>query len=193
MPHCHPKNPYQNLFLTVPDRGFSKQDLLDLINAWRSDYTYCEVVREPYKTPKAGFSHHYHVGLCFMNRVRIQKLITACNRLKQFRGMDFRTPLVARGKSAVSIFSQYFRDPSKYKDLDEHPTLVRNRGPRPPVPSRFDPEWGIKILRCLQWQADRPLPPLPVRAALGGLIIENTARTVFGNSTHRLPKILRTD
>ena len=100
MPHCHPKNAYQNLFLTVPDRGFSKLELMKFINAWRSDYHYCEIVREPYANPKAGFAFHYHVGLCFEHRVRIGKVMKACNKLKHFSGMDFRTPLVARGKSA---------------------------------------------------------------------------------------------
>ena len=152
MPHCHPKNAYQNLFLTVPDRGFSKLELENLINAWRSDYLYCEIVREPYANPKAGYTHHYHVGLCFAKRVRIQKLITACNKLKQFRGMDFRTPLVARGKSAQTVFEKYFHDPSKYKALDEEPTLVRCRGPEPQAwISHNDPNWGEKMLARIQW------------------------------------------
>ena len=151
MPHCHPKNSYQNLFLTVPDRGFSKQELLQFINAWRSDYDFCEIVREPYANPTAGNTHHYHVGLCFGNRVRIGKVMKACNKLKQFRGMDFRTPLVARGKSAHQIFDKYFKDPTKYKSLDEEPLLVRCRGLKPPIPQHEDPKWGQKMLDRLVW------------------------------------------
>ncbi len=67
MPHCSQYNPYQNLFLTVPDRGFSKQELLKFIKAWRDDYDFCEIAREPYAKPEAGWTHHYHVGLCFPN------------------------------------------------------------------------------------------------------------------------------
>lgn len=151
MPHCSQYNPYQNLFLTVPDRGFSKQELLQFINAWRDDYDFCEIAREPYAKPEAGWSHHYHVGLCFSKRVGIGRLWTACNKLKHFRGMDFRTPLVARGKSAHHIFGKYFKDPSKYKSLDEEPLLVRCRGPAPPVPQHEDPQWGQKMLTRLEW------------------------------------------
>ncbi len=153
MPHCHPKNAYQNLFLTVPDRGFSKQELLQFINAWRSDYSFCEIVREPYANPKAGFTHHYHVGLCFPHRVRIGKVMKACNKLKHFTGMDFRTPLVAQGKSAQLIFSKYFKDPSKFKSLDEEPLLVRCRGARPPNPSVWLPakDFTDRLCEVVKW------------------------------------------
>jgi len=134
MPKCNKKSPYQNLFLTVPDRGFSKEDLLRFIKAWRKDMSFVAVTREPYAKPQAGWTHHYHVGLCFRQRVCIGKLWKAANKSKLFSGLDFRTPLVAKGKSANWIFEKYFTNPSKYKSLDEHPMLVRDIPPCPPKP-----------------------------------------------------------
>ena len=158
LPECNVKNAYRNFFLTVPDRGFSKETLLQFVNSWRTDYDYCEIVREPYATPKAGWTHHYHVGLCFSNKVKYGRFQNACNKSKLFSGMDFRWPLVARGKSADAIFSKYFRDPSKYKSLDECPMLVRCRGPKPPrpvpPPDLREPrrQWGEHIIWNLIWQ-----------------------------------------
>lgn len=132
MEHCNPRGRYQNYFLTVPDRGFSKEDLVSFIDSWRSDYTYLEVCREPYGQPNKEWSHHYHAGLCFHRKVGFLKFVKACNKSKLFSGMDFRQPLVAKHKSAKEIFHQYFTDPSKYKALDEHPMLVRDTPPEPP-------------------------------------------------------------
>lgn len=140
MQHCIPSGKYQNLFLTVPDRGFDKEQLVDWINAWRKDYIFLEIAREPYSKPGPGFTHpqrrtefthHFHAGLVFQDRVRIGKFVKACNKSKLFLGMDFRIPLVKKGASAVDIFRKYFHNPSKYKALDEEPLLVRNRGPAP--------------------------------------------------------------
>ena len=131
MAHCNPTGRYQNYFLTVPDRGFSKEALVSFIDSWRSDYAYLEVCREPYSTPKAGFTHHYHAGLCFHNKVGFLKFVKASNKSKHFTGMDFRQPLVAKNASAREIFHKYFTNPSKYKALDEHPMLVRDAPPEP--------------------------------------------------------------
>ena len=144
MPKCKSTGLYQNLFLTVPDRGFSHVDLRRFINTWRQDYKYIGIVREPYAKPEAGWTHHYHVGLCFKQRVRIGKLWKAANNSKLFSGLDFRTPLVAKGKTAEWIFDNYFENPSKYKALDQHPMLVRDIPPCPPKPggmqmTRVDP------------------------------------------------------
>jgi len=70
MQKCSPSGIYQNLFMTVPDRGFSHQDLQAFLHAWRSDYNFLEIVREPYAAPEAGYEYHYHVGMCFDRRVR---------------------------------------------------------------------------------------------------------------------------
>jgi len=122
---------YSNFFLTVPDRGFTKDDLVRWVNAWRSDYLFMEVVREPYAKPEAGYTHHYHVGMVFSKRVKFLKFLTASHKHKWFAGMDFRIPLVKKGMDARSIFTKYFKEPSKYKALDEHPLLVRDVPPLP--------------------------------------------------------------
>lgn len=145
MPKATSTGLYQNLFLTCPDRGFSKEDLRRFIHAWRKDMTFFVIVREPYSKPEAGWSHHYHVGLCFKSRVRVGKLWKAANKSTLFRGMDFRVPLVARGKSANWIFEKYFKSPSKYKRLDEYPTLVPDIPPCPPLPQRS--------VSARQWQS----------------------------------------
>ena len=154
MSKCSPAGKYQNLFMTVPDRGFSKEDLIRFLRSWRDDDRFLAVAREPYANPKAGFTHHYHVGMCFAKPVRIGKLVKAANKSKHFLGMDMRSPLVAKGKSAPDLFMKYFKDPSKYKALDEHPMLVRNRGPPPPVPNREAPNliWGQQVLDMLKWK-----------------------------------------
>jgi len=134
MVQCNPSGIYSNLFLTVPQRcGTTKETLIRWIRAWRSDMTFFEVVLEPYAKPKAGNTHHFHVGLCFTkivrgkrepHRVRILKFVTACHKSELFTGMNFCIPLVRKGASADQIFTKYFANPSKYKALDEHPTLV---------------------------------------------------------------------
>lgn len=125
MVQCNPKGIYQNLFLTVPQRcGTTKELLIRWIRAWRSDMTYMEVALEPYAKPTAGNTHHFHVGLCFSQRVRIGKFVKACNKADAFKGMNFCVPLVKKGATAGHIFTKYFANPSKYKALDEHPTLV---------------------------------------------------------------------
>lgn len=131
MADCNPTGRYQNFFLTVPDRGFSKEALVSFIDSWRSDYTFLEVCREPYSNPSKEWTHHYHAGLCFQKKVGFLKFVKACNKSKLFSGMDFRQPLVAKNKSAKEIFHKYFTDPSKYKALDEHPMLVRDTPPEP--------------------------------------------------------------
>lgn len=137
MPDCYRHRSYQNLFLTVPDRGFSKDDLLRFLRAWRKDYKYIGIAREPYSKPKAGWTHHYHVGICFHSQVRIGRLWDAANKSKLFTGMAFHQPLVAKGKTAEWIFDNYFTNPSKYKALDQHPMLVRDIPPCPPKPGQL--------------------------------------------------------
>lgn len=130
MVQCNPSGIYQNLFLTVPQRcGTTKEILIRWIRAWRQDMTFMEVVLEPYAKPKAGYTHHFHVGLCFPQRVRIGKLIKACNKSEPFKGMNFSVPIVKKGATCQHIFTKYFTNPSKYKALDENPTLVINHDP----------------------------------------------------------------
>jgi len=125
MIQCNPKGIYQNLFLTVPQRcGATKEILIRWIRAWRKDMTFMQVVLEPYAEPKAGYTHHFHVGLCFPQRVRIGKFVKACNKSDLFKGMNFSVPRVKKGATCQQIYTKYFTNPSKYKALDEHPTLV---------------------------------------------------------------------
>ena len=131
MAKMNPTGLYQNFFLTVPDRGFTKDDLVRWVDTWRSDYHFMEVVREPYAKPEAGYTHHYHVGMVFPKRVKFLKFLKASHKSKWFAGMDFRIPLVKKGMDARHIFTKYFKDPSKYKALDEHPLLVRDVPPFP--------------------------------------------------------------
>lgn len=154
MQKCSPSGKYANLFMTVPDRGFSKEDLKRFILAWHSTPSYLAIVREPYASPKAGFTHHYHVGFCADARVRIAKLVKASNKSKLFRGMDFRIPLVKRGGQARQIFDKYFRNPTKFKSLDEHPLLVMNRGPRPV----FRGDWEDFALQYIRYKMPPPAP-----------------------------------
>lgn len=150
---------YRNFFLTVPDRGFTKDELVAFIKLWvekaTSRCTFFEVVREPYKNPEKGFTHHYHAGLCFENKVGFLKFRKACNDSKLYTGMDFRSPLVAKGKSARKIFDLYFRFPSKYKRLDEHPMLVIDR-PEEPQPTFYHtstcpPDQIAEFMRWRTW------------------------------------------
>ena len=131
MAKMNPTGLYRNFFLTVPDRGVTKDDIVRWVNAWRSDYLYMRVVREPYAKPEAGYTHHYHIGMVFPKRVKFHKFLKACHKSKHYAGMDFRIPLVKKGMSARLIFEKYFKNPSKYKALDEHPLLVRDVPPLP--------------------------------------------------------------
>lgn len=139
---------YQNFFLTVPDRGTTKEEFEQFIRQFfinkvrkQASVEFLAIVREPFSNPEKGWTHHFHAGLCFSTRVGYKRFWNTCNYHPTFKklysGCDFRWPIVAKGKSAKHVFTKYFSNPSKYKRLDEYPNLVIDRPPMPPGGGRW--------------------------------------------------------